>query len=318
MVRELSFVVLTLRRSRISSPLLIANPTEEIRTRSRAARRLIRQASIAAFILLVISTSIGQSPMIKEDLSEYGFSILLPDDPTFRSELQKLGPSVSATAELLAPGAALVKNTSQRAVVAFGVRFTKRSDDGHIATSDVIDNQPSALMDMGNPGRYDRPRGGLVSPGGTRLVTPNGVVDSTSKSYTRYQTPTPWTIVKVQIDSVVFDDGQAIGPDQLGVVEGLRAHVNAQQDLLEEISESLSHGELLHDVLQRLQSAALPRTQSALTQPGPSGIYALVRRQYLDELITTELKAGDEVALGRVQQLKYVTRPNIHGLKGGN
>lgn len=272
-------------------------------------------------IFLIISACSGQSTMLKEDFSEQGVSLVLPNDPAYKSELEKLDSSISSSAHLLAlgTGTVLVKNTSRRAVVAFGIRFTKRSPDGHIATSDVVESQPSALLDLGQPGRYDRQLGGLVMPGAARLVTPDGVVDSSRKVYTHYRTARPWTIAKAQLDSVVFDDGQAIGPDQLGVIKSLKAHIDAQQDLMEEISDGLSHGELLHDVLQRIQGIASSKTDPrALTQSDPSKIYALVRQQYLDELSATEASAGDEVALRRLRQLRYATRPNIHSQKGGD
>src|SRR5437660_12074076 len=84
-------------------------------------------------ILLMACTCIGQSTMTKSDFPEQGFSIVLPDEPSYGSELRKLGLQPQ-------PFAVLVKNTSRRAVVAFGIRFTKRFDNGHIATSDVISN----------------------------------------------------------------------------------------------------------------------------------------------------------------------------------
>jgi hypothetical protein len=67
--------------------------------------------------------------MTKEDLSEHGFSIILPDDPSYGAELEKLGPSANFRAERLGPSSVVVKNTSRRAIVAFGVRFTERSAD---------------------------------------------------------------------------------------------------------------------------------------------------------------------------------------------
>jgi hypothetical protein len=257
--------------------------------------------------------------MTKEDLSEHGFSIILPDDPSYGAELEKLGPSANFRAERLGPSSVVVKNTSRRAIVAFGVRFTERSADGHIGTSDVVSSQPSALVDLGQPSRYDKPMQGLIMPGVARLVTTDGLVDPAIKGGTSYRVATPGKIIKVQLDSAVFDDGEVIGPDQLDLGKALRAHIDAQQDLMEEISDRLSRGELLHNVLVELQRTTWPKTGPIISpQLDTSDAYSLARRQYLDELTTTEANAGDEVAIRRLRQLKYATRPSIHRLTGEN
>jgi hypothetical protein len=207
--------------------------------------------------------------MEKEDFPEHGISIVLPDDPSYGSELERLGFSPSA--ELLPPFSVMVKNASRRVVVAFGVRFTKRYADGHVATSDVGSSQTYALVDPGRPNRYDTPLQGLVIQGAARLVTPDGVVDP------------------------------------------------ARKDLMEEIANRFSRGELLHNVLQELRTTELSKADAGtLTKLNLGDVYTLVRRQYLDELSATETNAGEEAANKRIQQLKYVRRPNVRqALAGG-
>jgi len=208
--------------------------------------------------------------MTKKDFAHQGFSILLPDDPHYDGELQKLGLPQNPNPEQ--PSfSVLLKNTSQRAVVAFGIRFTKRLAQGGLRTSAYAASQPSALLDLGQremaqremgqpdlaqPNCYSRRPRGLVPPATARLVCEDGIVDPTRRSYTRYRTPMPFTIVKVQLDSAVFDDGEAIGPDQLNGVNRLGAKINAQQDLMEEISDRLSTGERLREVLRDLQETS--------------------------------------------------------------
>ena len=265
-------------------------------------------------IFLMISICAGQSTMLKDDFSAHGFSIVLPDDPRYGSELQQLGFSSNP-----APYSVVVKNTSQRGIVAFGMRFTKRFANGHIATSDVMESQPSALVDQARPVRYDKPNMALVMPGSSRVVTPeNGIVDSSPKattSFTSYQPHLSWTIIKVELDSAVFDDGEAIGPDQLDVVKRLKAHIDAQQDLVEEISGRLAKGEPLHAVLQDLTASSKTgfskREVRAMTPTNLEQVYPLVRQHYLEELSATEANAGEEIAMRRLRQLAYTIRPQI-------
>ncbi len=269
-------------------------------------------------ILWTITTCAGQSTVLKEDFSKHGVLLILPDDSSYESELQRLGFSSNAGEDKLPPFSVLVKNKSQRGIAAFGLRFTRRSTQGDIATSDVVESQPSAFLDSGHFGRYDKPPEGLVMAGATRLVSPDGIVDPTRKVGTSFKTDTPWTIIKVQLDSVVFDDGEAVGPNKLGAIEGLKARIDAQQDLMEEISARFSQGEQLHVVLEELSSAAPSKSELAALSPfDPSNVPTLVRQQYLDELATTAKNFGDEVARGRLHQLMYTTRPTIRWTEKG-
>jgi hypothetical protein len=259
--------------------------------------------------------------MVKEDFFEHGFSIVLPDDPSYGSELQKLGLSGNPGVERLRPFSVVVKNTSQRTVVAFGIRWTKRDPAGNVATDDGMYMQPHALLDGGRV-RYDRPLEGVIQPRASRLLTVAGMVQTIAESKNLSLHPLPdvshWSIEKVELDSAVFDDGEAIGPDKLEVVKRLKARVDAQQDLLEEVSNRVANGELLHNVLQELQKTALSQTQpGTLTKLDLDDVYGLVRQQYLDELAATETNVGEEAANRRIQQLKYVRRPAIRQAMAG-
>jgi len=269
----------------------------------------------------MISTCVGQTTMVKEDFSEHGVSIVLPDDPSYGSEVQKLGFSGTPSAERLRPFSVVVKNTSQRTIVAFGIRWTKRHSAGNVATDDGMYMQPHGLLDGGRV-HYDRPLEAVIHPVASRLITIAGMVQTIAEFKTFSLHPLPdvsrWSIEKVELDSAVFDDGEAIGPDKLEVVKRLKARVDAQQDLLEEVSNRVANGELLHSVLQELQKTALSQAQPrTLTKLNPDDVYGLVRQQYLDELAATETNVGEEAASRRIQQLKYVRRPTIRQAMAG-
>ena len=92
---------------------------------------------------------------------------------------------------------------------------------------------------------------------------------------------------------------------------------------MEEISKRLSQGEDLHSVLQDLQQSSSVEGVSenevqSLTASNLDKVYPVVRKHYLNELSETEAKVVDEVAIRRLRQLKYTTRPNVHYKTGGN
>jgi len=124
--------------------------------------------------------------------------------------------------------------------------------------------------------------------------------------------------IRTAVPQLGLQHGEAIGPDKLEVVKRLKARVDAQQDLLEEVSNRVANGELLHSVLQELQKTALSQAQPrTLTKLNPDDVYGLVRQQYLDELAATETNVGEEAASRRIQQLKYVRRPTIRQAMAG-
>jgi hypothetical protein len=275
----------------------------------------------ACCILLATSACAVDPAMVKEDFRDRGLSIVLPDEPAYQAELQRLGFSAPPS-----PYSVVVKNTSHRGIVALGLRFTKQFANGHIATSDVAGTEPSALIDRGQPAHDEKPYRALVMPGGSRLVTPeDGIIihppSGPGPGHTVFRTRLPWVVTKVELDSVVFDDGEAIGPDHLDVVERLRAHVDAQQDLVEEISGRMANGEPVRGVLQDLAGstpAGFSRETEGATASAIRGrVYASVRLRYIKELSTTEANAGEEAAIRRLRQVRYATRPQIR-VQGGN
>jgi hypothetical protein len=107
---------------------------------------------------------------------------------------------------------------------------------------------------------------------------------------------------------VIFDDGSVIGPAEMGLVANFKAAVDAKQDLMEEISARLANGESLHQIL-----ASMPvNPDKALHALDPNSIYKMYRRDYLDELVTTERNFGEEAAKRSLAYHKYSIRPNIH------
>jgi len=117
-------------------------------------------------------------------------------------------------------------------------------------------------------------------------------------------------VTSVVLDAAIFDDGEAIGPDQLGMVDRFKAHFTAEQDLMAEIDSRLASGEVMRDILVdirgklSLETADIPIT--------PLAIYEDTRNQILSELETTGRNFGDDVAKRVVLFRKYDKKPDIH------
>jgi hypothetical protein len=251
--------------------------------------------------------------MTKHDLADNGLSILLPTDAGYAEELNKLQFSNKPGMEAVQPFSVIMKNASRKAVAAFAIRWKIKDSNGFVRTQNVMQLEARVLLD-GNRRRTDQLS---IAAGTSRLVTVEGIImnlEALHNFSSSFQAP-EFTVVSVELDLAVLDDGEVIGPDQVGMFPIFKAAVNAKQDLMEEISGRLSQGGSLHEILVSLNSANKrpPRTYDPMD---PIATYAATRQQYLDELTTTEQNFGEEMALRSLKSHKYDNRPNIHRRDG--
>jgi hypothetical protein len=259
--------------------------------------------------MLQLTADTAALNMTTHDLANYGLSLLLPTDARYAEELNKLQFDNKPGMESAKPGSVIIKNVSQHAVVSFGLRWKIKDSTGFVWTRDVMHIEPRALLD-GDRRRTDQV---TVASGSSRLVTVEGVIvnHEALRGFSSSFLSPGFTVVSVQLDLAVFDDGEVVGPDQIGMLPAFKATINAKQDLMEEITDKLSQGQSLHEILVALNSAnkAVPKTYAPLD---PNGTYAALRQQYLEELTTTEQNFGQEIAMRSLTHHRYDNRPNIH------
>ncbi len=247
--------------------------------------------------------------MTKRDLAGNGLIVFLPNESGFAEELNKLQLANKPGMDAAKPGSVIMKNVSQHAVVSFGLRWKIKDSTGFVWTRDVMHIEPRSLLD-GDRRRTDQVS---IAADSSCLVTVEGVITNPEalRDFSSSFLAPGFTVVSVQLDSAVFDDGEVVGPDQIGMLPTFKATINAKQDLMEEISDRLSQGQSLHEILVALNSAnkAVPKTHAPLDA---NGTYAALRQQYLDELTTTEQNFGQEMAMRSLKHHKYDNRPNIH------
>jgi hypothetical protein len=269
-------------------------------------------------ILLMLLTGTqaqGQTKMTKQDFSARGFSIVLPDEPTFAGELRALGFSSPST-----PEDVVVKNTSQRYVAAFGIRFLYRFADGTSAPfSSIIALFPQALSDPAQTNRQDREP--LIAAGGALLVSPegDGIVSLTSSPVAvsvRVTPSKPVTGIRVEANAVVFADGGVWGPDDMQVAQQLQSKLNVQQVLIQEISQRMANGEQLGTVLRDM-TGSVPSADMRNKLFDTVSLYSRFREDYLRQLTSTYRRNGDVAAKDRLEHFTFRTMPNIHQ-EGGN
>ena len=226
----------------------------------------------------------------------------------------KLGWENSAEARELKPFSVILKNSSTRSIVAFALRWTAVDATGNVTTHDRSYIQPSGLLDGGRARRERTEIEHQIRQGASRFITIEGMARSSGELHALasgfLSSPPQFSVTSVVLDAAIFDDGEAIGPDQLGMVDRFKAHFTAEQDLMAEIDSRLASGEVMRDILVdirgklSLETADIPIT--------PLAIYEDTRNQILSELETTGRNFGDDVAKRVVLFRKYDKKPDIH------
>jgi hypothetical protein len=247
--------------------------------------------------------------MTKSDLAQHGLSLLLPGEAGYAEELNKLGLNDKPGMDLAKPGSVILKNASPHSIITFGVRWKIKDSTGFVWTRDVMHVEPRGLLDGGRR----RTEQVSIPAGSSRLITVEGLIQNPAglKDFSSSFLAPGFSPVSVQLDLAIFDDGEVVGPDEIGMLPTVKATINAKQDLMEEVSSRLAQGQSLHEALASLQSEAkpAPKTHAPLD---PDATYAALRQQYLDELATTERNFGEQVAMRSLQNHKYEIRPDIH------
>ncbi len=272
------------------------------------------QQQIKQFVMLPSAAPTQGLIMNKHDLTPAGFSIITSDDPAYDIELRRLGFGANLDALAVKPFSVILKNFSTRSVVAFAIKWTVSDALGNTISREFSYIQPSALLDGGKTKREKAPIEHQIRPGASRLVTVNGMVRSADELHDLAVDSSIGVVKNVFLDLAIFDDGEAVGSNELGLMERFAAFVNAEQDLMQEVDSRISKGEALTPILKDIRSRLAPDTGALPVTP--AALYDHNFRIYLNELETTNKNAGEEVAKDVVTHRKYAARPTIH--KGAN
>jgi len=245
-----------------------------------------------------------------KDLAQAGLIIITPTDPAFTGELEKIGFAANPDLLTIKSSAVILKNTSKRSVVAFGVNWTIVDNGGVTRTRGFNYIQPSGLLDGGKSKREKAQVEHQIRPGTARLLTVNGMARTGEELHDLAMAEFTGTVSSVELDLAIFDDGEAVGPNQLGLMERFAAYVNAEQDLMQEVDSRMSKGEQLWQILPDIRSRLTPDPSGLATTP--TDLYDHNIRVYLTELETTLRNFGEDDTKKVVAHRKYAIRPIIH------
>lgn len=225
-------------------------------------------------VLLGRGTIIGDSimtvpnpPITISSLDEVGVVLLPPSHPEFAAGLR---PGRKAEFDVIMPYTAVIKNRSEREVIAYTVLWKLTGSDGQtlIQTRSVYNfsnlragaNLPSSASDLVFTFSVESGRSwnAGVEADVTRLVD----------IYSRQKA------IRIVLDAVLFNDGSAFGPNQSHSIEKWQAWLEAEEAVFTEATAA-SPAEV-KDVLRRLAEPGLALQRKELgkesSDPGLFGV----------------------------------------------
>jgi len=240
--------------------------------------------------------------VICRDLPQFGMCFITRDDPSFHELLAGMWLDPLGTKpEELPQESLIVLNQSGKAVMAMS--FIWRWDQGGRITSDKVIGLSSLAQLQFDPGDPRKLRFHPFLPGSKRVVTPNGAFGDNSDVLPpepgpvgfvgggigagRMRRPQPERrLVELQLDSVIFAEGECAGPDDMGILANLGPAAEEQHRLASQAVTLLEQGARLGDVFELLRHTAhYPGPRSATHTPDFLRLLFSFGRQAMDRLV---------------------------------
>ncbi len=160
-----------------------------------------------------------------------GVTIIEPHSPEFHSEVVSVvDPAVSSDVQPVLPFSYVLKNISDKFIIVYSTRWTLTDSAGAVTTRDCNWWNLSTLRD-----------GNAIAPGESRLVSPifrlgvpragptgNGLSRQLERILAAFDSKAK---VETTVETVIFEDGCAFGPDATNATGQAQAYLDAQREV---------------------------------------------------------------------------------------
>lgn len=269
-----------------------------------------------------LSTQAKNVRINTNDIAAHGLVIVDPAHPSFNDELSKWlngkDEKYKKHVESLKPFSVFVKNTNDRDVIGYKVKWEIVGADGEVFSYNNLYFEPESLMGVEKP-RNGRGGGKAIRKKSFRLVTsvplpyeqdgeagsgmvggldadqPQGSGDIAPLVGRLNKQLEEATSVTVSIDGAMFDDGTFVGPDTGGYFGQLRAYVNSKNDLLRMMLHSMRRNEPVGNLFSKIEGIAASRVNLSSADAKPADYYNFYRKQHAEEIMNSRQLIGDDL-----------------------
>jgi hypothetical protein len=267
-----------------------------------------------------------------KDLPEHNLKLTGPSDPSFNGRVTAmLKGKPNPLVEALKPFSVFLKNTGNKTVVAYYIKWEKVRADGTVVTSGITGINPTPLMDGGKPGLeyLSNSSGQAIKPNAAKFISTVFALDEEETSSESIfglmggspdqgaidqlqQTGQPdeqamlnilttelqsYSNITISIDGVFFEDGTFVGPNSTQFFEKVQANVNAKRDLLEEIAFDMQRHRNIEEIFSEVEQLA--NSPDDLKNPvvTPTEHYNYYKKIYAKEILQMRKALTDKPAI---------------------
>jgi hypothetical protein len=243
-----------------------------------------------------------------------GITLASPADPDFDSLSRSLFKGNVEELLKLKPFLVVVSNQSPRTIVAYTLRWRVRLLNGKQVTTFSQAKYPDAVAGA-VPSRGNEIRSGeqKIAAKGIEIDCGRWSGKPTEEYYLRQFAS--WadesvgaTDIQIGLDSVIFEDGELIGPGESRLGDDFAAYVKAKQDLYWSLVQGLDSGQSMDEAFRPIEATiAATRANPRLDLRDP---FAIWPRQAAGELSGWRKRYGD-VALPNILRQALRKKPFV-------
>lgn len=206
----------------------------------------------------------------------------------------------------LKPFLAIVSNEPEHKIVAFSVLWKFTDHEGNLSQWFAQFKYPDAVAGISGTGRdawaLENIGDREMIPGEKRVVSvsfavshrmaieeywQNWLLEAAKSYHDKYGRTEELTI---SLDTVIFDDGAILGPDEYDLSHHFTAYLNAKQSAFRNIVAALDSGRSIDRAFTVIESVEVPTADSLMADP--TAIYG---RLAAEEIMGLRRRVGDQV-----------------------
>ena len=291
-------------------------------------RTIVFSSTVIVLIGILSGFAISKNTRVNiqmhiKDLSNHGLKIIDASDPSFdgmlRAELK--GKSNDAV-EAMKPFSVFLKNTGNRAVVAYLVQWAYTRADGTNQYYKKAVINPEALVHSKMGFEEARGREDVIEPNSSRLLTllsPSGSgmlrvtltpseAEEVKNGTIKFDRATllqrfsneaeKYTAITVSIDGAFFADGTFVGPDTSNFFNQTKAAIDGKRSLLETIGNDLSNKNRARaEIYKDLEEIATQTVEKLDSESSPADYHKYFKAMSANEILRMKGIYGEEKAL---------------------
>lgn len=251
--------------------------------------------------------------LVSADWQQKGISLVPASSSEFVNTAPSLTPSnAPPNISSAYPYSFILKNTTSRTIIAFGVRWTCVDGAGQSRSHDRVWSNLSNFT------------GGLaIASGSERLVSPVLTLGPNLESNALTKALAPFQgrqSITVSLEAVIFSDGTALGTDANNTIPRIQARIDAERVLLTELAQAWQQGGVgaMSDYLRGIVAMAPPQNGDLAVIHGSSAYtaYTAALSDARTQFARTFLQAAtsNPTAFANFVQRTLATKtyPNVH------